>query len=343
MISVSTDVAEPRPGADELLSVEGLCLSIRLARERVPLLDEVSFTLRRGRCLGLVGESGSGKTITALAVMGLLPRRVKVDRGRVLLSDPGGEGRARDLVRLPRAELRRIRGRILSMIFQDPMSALNPYLRIGEQLIEALKIHRRISRRAALDRAQAKLQEMGIPDARSRMRDYPHQLSGGMCQRVLLAMALLLDPEVLIADEPTTALDVTIQAQILTLLDTLKRARGMAILLITHDWGLIADQTDRVLVVYAGSIMERAATANLFAHPAHPYTIALRESRPSLAGGRAGRLPSIAGNPPRLGESRRGCPFAPRCPHAMARCNERKPPLFTVGEEHDAACWLLES
>jgi peptide/nickel transport system ATP-binding protein len=306
-------------------------LSVTLATDRGPLrpVDGVSFAVAPGRTLAVVGESGCGKSVTALAIMGLLPQGARI----------GGAVRfaGQDLASLDAEAMRRKRGAELAMIFQEPMTSLNPAFTAGEQVAEALRLHQGLSPAAAMDRAVEMLARVRIPDAARRARQYPHQLSGGMRQRVMIAMALACRPRLLIADEPTTALDVTVQAQILALIDELKAETGTAVLLITHDLGVVADHADEVAVMYAGRIAERAPAARLFARPEHPYTIGLLGAAPSLEGG-AARLASIEGTVPDLRNPPSGCRFRTRCPFAIARCAEQ-PPLARMEEGHLAACW----
>jgi len=310
----------------------------------IKALDGVSFSISRGECVGLVGESGSGKSITALAVMGLLDiPPARIEKGRILFRHPGEDGRCVDLLELPPRQWRAIRGRHVSMIFQDPLAALNPFLRVSDQMIEALGAHQRISWKDALAEAVQRLEEVGIPDAARRIQGYPHQFSGGMCQRILIAAALLHEPALLIADEPTTALDVTIQAQILDLLGNLRERRGTAVLLITHDLGVVAEQTQRVLVIYAGRIVESAKTRDIFLHPAHPYTAALRRSLPSLTSTSAERIEPIPGRPPAGSPAADACAFAPRCRRAEERCRCERPHLSDIRDGHRAACWFPEN
>ena len=296
-------------------------LGVAFATDRGPLqaVDGVSFSLAPGRTLALVGESGCGKSATALAIMGLLPTSARIS-GSIRLLD----GRA-------------VRGRDVAMVFQEPMTSLNPAFTAGEQVAEVLRLHAGLGERAAMDRAIEWLARVRIPDAISRARQYPHQLSGGMRQRVMIALALACRPKLLIADEPTTALDVTVQAQILALLDEFKRETGTAVLLITHDLGLVHDHADEVAVMYAGRIAEQAPVARLFARPEHPYTVGLLGAAPTIEGGRS-RLASIAGTVPDLRSPPPGCRFAPRCPFRIAECAE-PPPLFEMGEGHASACW----
>jgi oligopeptide/dipeptide ABC transporter ATP-binding protein len=320
--------------AGPLLRVDDLSVRLDTEDARIRAVEALDFELARGEIVGLVGESGSGKTITALALMGLLPRPAgRIASGSVQL---GGE----DLAALSEAQLRSVRGRRISMIFQDPMLSLNPYLRLDQQLTEGARRHLGLSRREAEGRARGLLERVGIPDAAARMRGYPHELSGGMRQRAMIAMALLCDPELLIADEPTTALDVTVQAQILDLLRELRDERGMSILFITHDLGVVAGLCDRVLVMYAGRIVEEGPTRALFAQPAHPYSAALLACTPAAdTGSREERLASIEGMPPRLdGPVFDACSFAPRCPSARPACSNGEPGLAVGGPQRRHRC-----
>jgi peptide/nickel transport system ATP-binding protein len=295
-------------------------------------VDGVSFTLRGGRTLGIVGESGCGKSVTALSIMGLVPQPPgRVAGGAVLLEGV-------DLLRLPAAELRALRGNQLSMIFQEPMTSLNPAFTIGDQIIEAIMRHRAVSRREARAHAIEMLRRVRIPAPEQRIDDYPHKLSGGMRQRAMIAMALACDPKLLIADEPTTALDVTVQAQILDLMRALRDETGAAIMLITHDLGVIAELAQDVIVMYAGKIVERADVATLFADPQHPYTVGLLGSIPKLHADQQ-QLATIEGVVPNPLDMPRGCRFNPRCPFAIDKCRASEPPLAEVKSGHLAACW----
>ena len=297
-------------------------------------VDGVSFSLERGETLALVGESGSGKSLTSLALLRLVPPPGRIDPGSVIrLGDT-------DVMALEGEALRRIRGRRIGMIFQDPMTSLNPVFTVGDQIVEGIRAHLPMSKADARERARALLQEVGLPDPGDRLDAYPHQLSGGMRQRVMIAIALSAEPEILVADEPTTALDVTVQAQILEVLDQLRRRRGMAILLITHDLGIVAGRADRVAVMYAGQIVEEAATAELFARPSHPYTQGLFASVPRITGP-IRRLMPIGGTVPPASAWPSGCRFRPRCPQAFEK-SEREPELLSVGPGHRMRCWLAE-
>jgi len=314
-----------------ILSVRDLATSIFTRRGEVQAVRGVSFDVRPGEILGLVGESGSGKSITCMSVLRLLKAG-----GRIKSGSASFEGT--NLLTLNEAALSDLRGNQIAVIFQDPMTSLNPTLTVGEQVMESIIRHRKASRAQARARAIELFELVRIPSAAGRLNSYPHEFSGGMRQRVMIAMALACDPKLLIADEPTTALDVTIQRQILALLKDLQRRLGMAVILITHDLGVIAEVTDRVLVLYGGLVMETAPVRELFARPAHPYTVGLLGAVPDLRDDTHRRLTPIAGNPPNMLAPPPGCPFAPRCPHAMAQCVATLPPLF--GAAHQSRCWL---
>jgi peptide/nickel transport system ATP-binding protein len=318
-----------------VLEVENLRVSFPdQERRRSYPVDGVSFTLERGRTLALVGESGCGKSLTSLALLRLVPTPGRIEPGsRIRLGDT-------DVLSLQGEALRHIRGRRIGMIFQDPMTSLNPVFMVGDQIAEGVRAHFDVSRAEARKRALRLLQEVGIPDPAERLRAYPHQLSGGMRQRVMIAIALSAEPEILVADEPTTALDVTVQAQILEVLDHLRATRGMAVLLITHDLGIVAGRADRVAVMYAGQIVEQAPTAQLFASPSHPYTQGLFASVPRITGP-VGRLTPIGGSVPPPTAWPEGCRFRPRCPKAFEK-SELPPPLLPVGPDHQMRCWLAE-
>ncbi len=299
-------------------------------------VDGVSFSLEKGETLGLVGESGSGKSVTCYSLMGLVPQPPgRIESGKALFDGI-------DLLHCPPRELRGIRGKRIAMIFQDPMTSLNPYLRISEQLIEPLLIHEKISRTDALARGLAILQAVGINDAEKRMRSYPHEFSGGMRQRVMIAMALITRPEILIADEPTTALDVTVQAQIIELIKKLQSELGMAVIFVTHDLGVVSGLCDRVQVMYAGRIVETADTRTLFRTPRHPYTKALQRSIPSLQP-KGRELYTIPGLPPDLSKPIAGCAFAPRCEFAVERCKTEDPRLLPVDPAQATACLRVQN
>jgi peptide/nickel transport system ATP-binding protein len=317
--------------APPLLEVRDLVTQFRTRAGLARAVDGVSFTVHAGRTLALVGESGCGKSVTAFSIL------------RLIASPPGeiaaGEVRlrGRDLRTLSDREMRAVRGDAIAMIFQEPMTSLNPVFTIGDQIAEAVRAHRPVSRREAFERAVALLEQVRIPDAARRASEYPHRLSGGMRQRAMIAMALACEPALLIADEPTTALDVTIQAQILDLIDESKTRVGMGVLLITHDLGVVAQHAQHVAVMYAGRIVEQAPTAALFAAPRHPYTRGLLASIPR-PGARVERLAEIAGLVPALTEMPAGCAFAPRCAHAHAACRASVPALQSIGPERSVAC-----
>jgi oligopeptide/dipeptide ABC transporter ATP-binding protein len=306
----------------------------------VRAVDGVSFSIAKGEMLALVGESGCGKSVTALSILRLVAPPGKIVGGEILFK---GE----NLLALSDEAMRAIRGNRIAMIFQDPMTSLNPVYTIGEQIGEALRLHRKLSRAQARGAAVEAMREVAIPDAARRLQDYPHQLSGGMRQRVMIAMALACDPELLIADEPTTALDVTIQAQILELLNELRRTRELAVLLITHDLGVVAETADRVSVMYTGRIVEQSPVEELFAHPKHPYTQGLLQSVPKLSMdeiGRRAKLATIEGTVPKLTALPKGCHFAPRCTHRMPRCTSvERIPLYDLSEDVRVRCVLYET
>jgi oligopeptide/dipeptide ABC transporter ATP-binding protein len=316
---------------DRLLRIEHLTTVFDTARGAVPAVDDVSFEIRAGETLGLVGESGSGKSVAALSIMRLVQPPGRIAGGRIIFKDD-------DLLALDDRAMQRVRGAEIALIFQEPMTALNPVFRVGGQIAETLLVHRRATRRAAAARAIELLRAVRIPNPESRVRDYPHQLSGGMRQRVLIAMALACDPSLVIADEPTTALDVTIQAEILDLLREMKAALKLSLLLITHDLGVIAETADRVAVMYAGRIVESGPVREIFRNPAHPYTRGLLASMPGAHAGQ--RLRAIEGAVPLLGDLPPGCAFNPRCPDRFDRCTTAPPPDYRVGDNQLAKCYL---
>jgi oligopeptide transport system ATP-binding protein len=320
---------------DAVLRIEDLRTYFRTDEGVVRAVDGVSMTVRKGECLGVVGESGSGKSVTQISVLGLVPSPPgEVVGGRVLFHD-------KDLLTLSQRELRKIRGDRISMIWQDPMTSLNPFLRVGRQLIEPLEVHRGMPRNEAKKRAIEMMEKVGISDADRRFRQFPHQFSGGMRQRVMIAMALLCEPELLIADEPTTALDVTIQAQILDIMRELRQELDMSMVLITHDLGVVAGMADRVVVMYAGKVMEVAPVSALFYRPGHPYTVGLLKSLPRLD--RASeKLVPIDGRPPDVSQRIDGCPYAPRCPWSTERCTEEFPETVVLATDHESSCWRAE-
>ncbi|RWC86954.1 MAG: ABC transporter ATP-binding protein [Mesorhizobium sp.] len=316
-----------------VLQVSDLRIVFRTRGTTIHAVNGVSFELNPGELLGVVGESGSGKSVTMMSLMKLLPTPpAEIVSGRVRLGD-------RDLLSLNPSEMRNVRGGEVGFIFQDPMTSLNPVFTVGYQLMEPLRKHFGLSRSEARKRAIELLSRVGIPSPQDRIDDYPHQFSGGMRQRVMIAIALACDPKVLIADEPTTALDVTIQAQILDLMQKLRQEIGMSIIWITHDLGVVAGIADRVMVMYGGLVVECAAVNDLYANPSHPYTRALLETLPRANMSGQERLKSVGGQPPHLTVFPTSCPFAPRCPHAFDRCLSERPPLMPVSQGHDAACW----
>ncbi|MFM8678063.1 MAG: ABC transporter ATP-binding protein [Alphaproteobacteria bacterium] len=317
--------------AQPLLSVRNLRTVFGTMQGEVTAVDDVSFDVAPGEVLGIVGESGSGKSVTALSIMGLLPQ----PPGRVAGGEILFEGR--DLLKLPRSEMRRMRGSAIGMIFQEPMTSLNPVFSIGDQITETIRVHERIGAAAARARGIEMLEKVGIPSPQRRIDDFPHQLSGGMRQRVMIAMALSCSPRLLLADEPTTALDVTIQAQILDLLRDLQRELGMAIVIITHNMGVIAEFADRVAVMYAGRIAEEGPVGRIFDAPTHPYTAGLLASTPDLIG-EVPRLRTIPGTLPSLYELPAGCRFAPRCDRRVEACEAGRPATQEIAPGHFAAC-----
>ena len=315
-----------------LLEVRGLTTRFRTARGELTAVDDVSFSVAAGQTLAIVGESGSGKSVTALSLMRLIPD----PPGRITAGSVIFEGQ--DLLRLDEARMQDIRGDRIAMIFQEPMSSLNPALTVGLQVAEPINLHRKTAWPKALEMATALLERVRIPDAASRLHTYPHQYSGGMRQRTMIAMALACEPRLIIADEPTTALDVTVQAQILDLLKELTRETGAALTLITHDLGVVARYADVVAVMYGGRIVEQASAADLYAGPRHPYTRGLLASIPRLDGGAGKRLVPIPGQPPDLARLPPGCAFAPRCALATEVCQSTRPPLLEVKPQHLSAC-----
>ena len=304
----------------------------------LPAVRDLSFTIPAGEVLGLVGESGSGKSLTSLALMRLLPPQAMVT-GEILMNT--GNGQPKDLLRLPENEMRSLRGSRLAMIFQEPMTALNPVMRVGDQIAEAAAVHETLTRKQAWDRAVQAMEEVAIPDPERRARDYPHQLSGGMRQRVMIAMAIVNRPALLIADEPTTALDVTIQAQILDLLSQLRARFGLAMLFISHDLAVVSQVADRVAVMYVGSLVELGSKEDIFLRPAHPYTRGLLNAVPTLKTDRTRPLQAIDGTVPALHAVPPGCPFEPRCEFRLPECARALPPLVEVAAGHWARCPVL--
>jgi len=320
---------------EALLQVKNLRTSFFTADGVVHAVDNVSFNVRRGEAVALVGESGCGKSVTAMSIMRLVAPPGKITGGAIHF-------KGRNLADLSEREMRNVRGNDIAMVFQEPMTSLNPVFKIGAQVAEAIRIHRKASKKEAWKQAGDMLELVSIPDPHKRLDDYPHQLSGGMRQRVMIAMALSCDPELLIADEPTTALDVTIQAQIMELLASLQKQLGLAVLLITHDLGVVAEFCERIIVMYTGRVVEEAPVRQLFAAPAHPYTRGLLKSLPSITteGSAPQRLQTIAGMVPSLTSLPRGCKFNPRCPDVMDICLGNEPALMPVAEGQSARCYL---
>jgi oligopeptide transport system ATP-binding protein len=321
--------------SETLLRIENLTTRFYTDDGIVNAVNGVSYTLKEGETIGVVGESGCGKSVHALSLMRLIPSPPgKIVDGQVFFHD-------RDLLKISMDEMRKVRGGEIAMIFQDPMTSLNPVMTVGNQIMEVLRLHAGMDDEQAIDRAGELLDLVGIPEARTRLSSYPHELSGGMRQRAMIAMALAGNPQILIADEPTTALDVTIQAQIIELVKRLRDMIGMTIIWITHDLGIMAGLAERMLVMYAGHIVEKAPVKVLYGNPCHPYTLGLLKSIPRAdTGKRDQRLIPIIGRPPDLLSTPRGCPFLPRCPYAIDRCVEENPTLQEVGPEHEIACWI---
>jgi oligopeptide transport system ATP-binding protein len=330
---VPAPAAPTVPAKAPLLNVKDLVVSFNTNDGVVRAVNGLSFSLKKGEVLGIVGESGSGKSVTNLALLQLLARN----------GNATGEAtfKGKNLLTLPENDIRKIRGNDIAMVFQDPMTSLNPYMRVSEQIDESLRLHTPLSSDDRIARVVELLNQVGIPNAKGRLRDYPHEFSGGMRQRAMIAMALACEPEVLIADEPTTALDVTIQAQILDLMRRLNREKGMGLIMITHNLGVVADLCERVIVMYGGRVMEEGNARDLFYGARHPYTHGLLRSIPRLGASEHHKLYSIPGTPPRPFELPAGCPFAPRCAFATDQCAHEIPPLAApdAGDSHRFACW----
>ncbi|MCX7746255.1 MAG: ABC transporter ATP-binding protein [Clostridia bacterium] len=318
---------------ENLLEVKNLRTVFHTYAGTVFALNGVSFSLKKGEALAIVGESGSGKSVTMLSVMKLLSENGQVSEGNILFNN-------QEIRNLSTGEMQKIRGNEIGMVFQDPMTSLNPVLTVGSQLIEVIMNHNRISKGEALGKAVEMLKLVGIPSPEKRIKQYPFEFSGGMRQRVMIATALCCEPKLLIADEPTTALDVTIQAQILELMKKLKERTGMSIILITHDLGLVTDICDKIVVMYGGTVVEQGTVEEIFHNPVHPYTLGLLQCIPRLNMGKE-RLKPIEGHPPDLIHPPPGCPFAERCPKAMKICEIQKPYYKDINQDHSAACWLL--
>ncbi|WP_017725931.1 ABC transporter ATP-binding protein [Halalkalibacterium ligniniphilum] len=319
---------------NSIIEIKDLQIAFRTDSRDVTVIDNVNFRVDKGETLGIVGESGCGKSVTSMSIMGLLPPIAKVTKGSIKLKD-------RELVGMSKKQLRSVRGKEIAMIFQEPMTSLNPVYNIGKQIIELILNHRKVSKKEAKAHALEMLKLVGIPRPEEVINEYPHQLSGGMRQRVMIALAMSCNPEVLIADEPTTALDVTIQAQILELMKDLQKKLGMSIILITHDLGVVAEMCDRVVVMYAGQVVEECTIEQLFTKPHHPYTEGLLASVPNMEEEQE-TLTSIPGTVPSPGEMPKGCRFAERCPYVLDRCFEKVPELFVLGPNTKSRCWLNE-
>lgn len=316
-----------------LLEIKDLCVEFKTMAGTVHAVDHLSYTLHRGEKLGIVGESGSGKSVSSLAMMQLIPNPPgKVTGGQILYN-------GKDLVKLSEREMQKIRGNEISMIFQEPMTSLNPIIRCGKQIAESLRLHRGMKKKEAMEEAIKMMQAVGIANPQARAYEYPHQMSGGMRQRVMIAMALACQPQILIADEPTTALDVTIQAQILDLIRDLNQEMNTSVVFITHDLGVVSELCDTVIVMYNGHIVEKAPTADIFREPLHPYTQGLLSAIPRITKERK-PLSTIEGMVPNPVERIKGCRFWPRCPKACDRCCKEEPPVFSVGEDRQVRCWL---
>ncbi|MBS4171858.1 ABC transporter ATP-binding protein [Bacillus sp. FJAT-49736] len=321
---------------DPILEVENLHVSFHTQNGVVNAVRGVDFTLNKGETLAIVGESGSGKSVTAKAIMRLLPKQnARITSGKINYEN-------KNLIEMPIKKVQQIRGSEISMVFQDPMTALNPTMKIGKQIMEGLKKHQGLTNQQAKTKAIEMLKMVGIPNAEERLDSYPHQYSGGMRQRVVIAMALACNPKILIADEPTTALDVTIQAQILELMKDLQKKTGAAIIIITHDLGVVANMADRVAVMYAGEMVEMGSVDEIFYSPQHPYTMGLLQSMPKLHESRTKPLIPIHGSPPDLANMIAGCPFAPRCPYTMKVCHYFSPVKTEVKNGHSVSCWLQD-
>lgn len=315
-----------------LLKVDKLKTHFFTSEGVLPAVDNISFSVDKGKILGIVGESGCGKSVTGLSIMRLVPPPGKIVSGEIIFA-------GQDLLKISNEEIRNLRGNRITMVFQDPMTSLNPVFTIGNQIAEILRIHKGFKRSRAMEEARFLLQRVGIPDSDRRIREYPHQMSGGMRQRVMIAMAVACDPALIIADEPTTALDVTIQAQILKLLKNLVESLNTALILISHDLGVIAETADEVAVMYAGRIVEYAGTQELFKEPLHPYTNGLLESIPRPGDQRGQKLRAIKGFVPRLTELPEGCKFSPRCKYIIEKCRRQEPELIDAGSGHLVRCW----
>lgn len=324
-----------KKNTEYILEVNNLKTSFFTHVGEVQAVRGIDFKLKKGDVLGIVGESGSGKSVTALSIMKLIDFPGRIKEGQILFN---GE----DITGYSDSKMSNIRGNDIAMIFQDPMTSLNPVIRIRSQMVEVIRRHQKLSKKDAIEKAISMLELVGIPEPEGRIKSYPHEFSGGMRQRVMIATALSCNPQLLIADEPTTALDVTIQAQILDIMRDISEKLNTAIILITHDLGVIAETCDDVIVMYGGMPMEKAPVLDIFENPKHPYTAGLLKSIPKVNSREKGRLKPIAGSPPDLLAPPAGCPFSPRCPHTMQICVEEAPPMFNVSQGHHSACWLLD-
>jgi len=333
-LEYSFEMQEDVQDMGRILEIKDLKVRFKVKGGYVHAVNGISYHLNEGESLGIVGESGCGKSVSVLSLMRLIDIPPgEITSGQILYNGA-------DLLKVPTSQMRQVRGRQIGMIFQDPMTSLNPVVTIGRQITEVLELHMSMNRKQARERAAELLTTVGIPRAAERLGDYPHQFSGGMRQRVMIAMALACTPQILIADEPTTALDVTIQAQIIELVKRLRDELGMALIWITHDLGVVARLAHRMLVMYGGFIVEEASVKELYAHPSHPYTLGLLGSLPRLDSGDRQRLVSIEGRPPVLMDEPKACPFAPRCRFVVDRCRQENPPLLRVSENHSSACWV---
>ncbi|WP_163969520.1 ABC transporter ATP-binding protein [Oceanobacillus halotolerans] len=321
---------------DTILSVDNLDVSFQTYNGVIKAVRGVDFDLKRGETLAIVGESGSGKSVTAKSIMQLLPKKTTmIDEGSITYENE-------NLLNYSRKEMEKIRGKEISMVFQDPMTSLNPTMKVGKQVVEGIRKHQSLTKKEAYNRAQELLELVGIPNAKERMDAYPHEFSGGMRQRVVIAIALACNPKVLIADEPTTALDVTIQAQILDLMKDLQKKTGTSIIIITHDLGVVVNMASRIAVMYAGEIVETGTLEEIFYNPQHPYTWGLLQSMPKMHQDRSVPLIPIKGSPPDVSNLHDGCPFAARCPYVMKVCHDHVPDKEQVSETHSVSCWLQD-
>lgn len=333
MIIILRKFVEKMIQSEKLLEIKDLCVEFKTVEGTVKAVNHLNYTLHKGEKLGIVGESGSGKSVSSLGIMQLIPNPPgKITEGEILY-------KGKDLVKVPEKEMQHIRGNEISMIFQEPMTSLNPIIKCGKQIAESLRLHRGLNKKDAMKEAVHMMRAVGIANPEVRAHEYPHQMSGGMRQRVMIAMALACQPQILIADEPTTALDVTIQAQILDLIRDLNKSMNTSVLFITHDLGVISELCDTVIVMYTGHIVEQAPVRDLFKDPKHPYTIGLLSAIPRITKDRP-PLSTIEGMVPNPTERIEGCSFWPRCPHATEKCRKTEPPVVHISEERQVRCWL---